>query len=194
LASFGALAVQFAEDAVMTEVSVRRAVIGDESALGELAAMVHALHVAERPDVFRPLTAERLAQDWFRPVLQGDAAARVWLAEAAGAAVGYVLVKHHQRHERLFLVPLSWCEIDQIAVVASWRRRGVARLLIEAAVADAHAGGFERVETVCWWFNAPARALFEGLGFIPKFQRWELARKPGTSSAEPAAGDTAAHE
>jgi GNAT superfamily N-acetyltransferase len=157
----------------MSEVRVRRATGEDETALGELGAMVHALHVAARPDVFRPLAASQLAREWFRPMLQ-DAGARVWLAEANGLPVGYVLVKHQTRHQMLFLVPLRWCEIDQIAVAEAWRRQGVARALIEVAVADARASGFERVETVCWWFNAPARALFTRLGFAPKFQRWEL--------------------
>jgi GNAT superfamily N-acetyltransferase len=167
----------------MGEVHVRRAGVEDEAALGELGAMVHALHVAARPDVFRPLEAGQLAREWFRPVLQ-DTAARVWLAEASGAPVGYVLVKHHTRHQMLFLVPLRWCEIDQVAVVAGWRRSGVGRALIEAAVADARASGFERVETVCWWFNGPAKALFTRVGFSPKYQRWELTSAPAGPAVE----------
>jgi GNAT superfamily N-acetyltransferase len=168
------------------EVQVRRARSEDETALGELGAMVHALHVAERPDVFRALGAEQLAREWFRPALQ-SADTRVWLAEASSSAVGYILVKHHTRLEKLFLVPLRWCEIDQIAVAEGWRRRGVARALVEAAVADARASGFARVETVCWWFNAAARAFFTRWGFAPKYQRWEL-----TGELAGDAGDRAA--
>jgi len=41
-----------------SEIRIRLAAPGDEAALASLGADVHALHVAQRPDVFEPIDGE----------------------------------------------------------------------------------------------------------------------------------------
>lgn len=152
---------------------VRRAVAGDEATLAALCSVVHELHLARRPDVFRPIALPDLAE-WFATRL-ATAAVRVWLAEQGGVAVGYGLAIHQTREQNLFVHEQRWCELDQISVLPEWRRRGVARALVRAVVEDARAEGLA-VEVSSWGFNEPAHALFSGIGFVPKVVRRELTR------------------
>lgn len=56
-------------------------------------------------------------------------------------------------------------EIDLVGVAVAWRRRGVARRLLVALLAEEASGlGEARLELAAG--NAPARALYEGLGFV----------------------------
>lgn len=56
-------------------------------------------------------------------------------------------------------------EILTLAVPPAWRRRGVARALLAAAVARAAAAGASRLFLEVGEANAPARALYAGFGF-----------------------------
>ncbi len=89
-------------------------------------------------------SAEELAREQAREV------ARVLVAEADGAPVGYVVA----------WVVADEAEIVTIAVDRSARRRGAGCALVEAALVGAARAHLEvRAD------NAAARALYEGLGF-----------------------------
>jgi ribosomal protein S18 acetylase RimI-like enzyme len=150
---------------------VRLGAAADAAALAALCDVVHTLHLERRPDFFRPAPLEEL-RVWFEKML-GDPKASVWLAEAAGAAVGYLLVVRHERAQTPFTHARRWCDFDQISVLPGQRRRGVARALIEAGLAEARAGGFEQVDVLCWAFNDVAQSVFRQLGFTPKVVRLE---------------------
>lgn len=154
---------------------VRLAVDGDAESLARLCDVVHSLHLESRPDFFKPVSVPAL-RAWFDGTLRNPKAS-VWLAEASGQAVGYLLVLSHERAETLFCPACRWCEFDQIAVLPGQRRLGVARALIERALAEALEAGFERCEMQCWAFNDVARAAFERLGFTPKLVRLERLRQ-----------------
>ena len=152
-------------------VSIRAAVLGDVQGLTILNGFVQDLHVARRPDSFKPSTQEEVV-DWFSRLLRSTSA-RMWIAEEAGAAVGYVLTMVQERPESPFCRPRRWCEIDQIAVDPDSRRKGVATALIQKALTEAAAEGFAEVELCTWSFNVEAQSLFKKFGFEPKFLRWE---------------------
>jgi GNAT superfamily N-acetyltransferase len=158
--------------AELEAVTLRRAVPGDEPTLAALCDVVHEIHRALRPDVFRVLEPSEL-REWFAARL-GSATARAWLAEAGSVAVGYVLAIRQSREENPFTFALRWCELDQIAVLPEWRRRGVGRALTRAVVEDARGDGLQ-VQVQSWAFNVGAHALFEGFGFVPRMVRRELA-------------------
>ena len=142
---------------------VRRAVLGDEPTLALLNRFVHDMHHVRRPDYYKATRVDDVAA-WFRERLETPPAA-LWIAEGDGIAVGYVVAFFFDRPDNPFRQARRWCEIDQIAVDPAWRRRGVGRSLMHAALDEARARGFSEVELSSWAFNTDAHALFRSLGF-----------------------------
>ncbi|MBN1605616.1 MAG: GNAT family N-acetyltransferase [Polyangiaceae bacterium] len=155
--------------------TIRRASESDVDPLVPLKTLVHALHVERRPDFFRPMTAAEVAAS----LREGfaDRTTDVWMAEEEGEAIGYVLAARRQRDETSYSVARQWCEIYEVAVEVSQRRRGVARALIERAVAHAREAGIEAVELTTWAFNEPAHAAFASMGFEPMLVHYELGSR-----------------
>ena len=151
--------------------TVRRAVGRDAPALAALNRVVHDMHLARRPDYFKPTRADDVTA-WFRERLDEPTTA-AWIAEADGRPVGYVLTFFHERGENPFHRGRRWCEIDQIAVDPEWRRRGIGRALMAAALAEADTRGLGYVELFSWAFNTEAHAMFRGVGFEPRHLRFE---------------------
>src|SRR5713226_98394 len=108
--------------------SIRPAALGDEALLANLNRFVQGLHLANRPDHFRPTQIPELAT-WYRSLLEKPTT-RMWIAEEEGGPVGYLLAILHDLPENPFNRARRWYEIDQIAVAPIWRRQGVARALI----------------------------------------------------------------
>ena len=153
-------------------VSIRVASPGDGAALAGLFEHVHGLHVAARPDFFRPAPPDEAAA-WLASLVDGPSS-RIWLAEGEGRPVGYLLAYFHERVGRPFSHPRRWCEIDQIAVVPEQRKRGAARALVQAALDEARYRGIRDIELSSWAFNVEAHETFRRLGFTPKVIRFEL--------------------
>ena len=152
-------------------VGIRRAVVGDEGHLARLAQMAHDLHVEQRPDQFRSSTREDLTA-WYRGQLQTPSIA-AWLAEADEHPVGYLLADAKERSANQFVQARRWYEVDQLAVDPAWRRRGIARALIDALLGHASELGLTEIELTVWDFNGPARRCFERLGFGARTHRLE---------------------
>ena len=157
-------------------VNIRRAVIGDEGLLASLNRFVQQVHLANRPDHFRPTQPAELAT-WYRSLLE-QRSTRVWIAERNGLPVGYILAIVHDTSENPFVRARRWCEIDQVAVDPDWRRQGIAHALILNAVSEAKSEGIS-VEATSWSFNEGAHEVFRRLGFVPKTIRFELKSPAG---------------
>ena len=99
----------------------------------------------------------------------------VW--EQEGRVVGNVTVSRPTRH------PSRW-QISNVAVLESYRRRGIGRKLVEAAIdLILHRGGhtaylFVRPD------NMAATHLYESLGFVQVDRSTDLAYVPGTSGSQ----------
>jgi GNAT superfamily N-acetyltransferase len=152
-------------------VTVRAAVGGDAQTLAALSRFVHELHLARRPDYFKPLRVEEAAA-WYRARLDEPTTA-AWIAEEDGVPIGYVLAFFRERGEETFRRRRRWCEIDQIAVDPARRRHGIGRALVAAALAEATKRGMRDVELSSWAFNTDAHAMFRQLGFEPRVVGFE---------------------
>ena len=144
---------------------VRRAGPADAEILAALNSAVQELHVHAVPERFRVVDVSAAAA-WFRARLAEGATA--WIAEDAGAAVGYALVITHHRPEGVFGTARHYIEIDQVGVASSSRRRGVCRALIARIRATARAEGIPQVVLKSWAFNTEAHHAFRRLGFAPE--------------------------
>lgn len=152
--------------------TVRAAVPGDEKRLAVLNGFVHELHVANRPEYFTPTRAENVSA-WFESLLQKPTVL-ICIAEEDGVPVGYVLAPLHERPENPLCPARRWCEIDQIAMDDKWRRRGIARTLVQTVLAEVRSRGIRDVEVSSWSFNEAAHHVFRWLGFAPKVIRFGL--------------------
>jgi ribosomal protein S18 acetylase RimI-like enzyme len=152
--------------------AIRRAAPPDAELLARLNRHVHELHVASRPDHFRPTTVGELVEHFAAQLARTEV--RAWIAERDGAAIGYALAVHRDRAAQAFLRARRWCEIDQIAVDPAHRRGGVGASLVEHVVADARASGLDDVQLTAWQFNESASRAFERMGFVSMLARLEL--------------------
>jgi GNAT superfamily N-acetyltransferase len=98
----------------------------------------------------------------------------IWIAEEDGVPVGYLLALLHERAENPFCQARRWCEIDQIAVDDKWRRRGIARTLVQRLCAEVRGRAIRDVEMSAWSFNEAAHYAFRRLGFAPHVIRFGL--------------------
>ncbi|MBQ4371987.1 MAG: ribosomal protein S18-alanine N-acetyltransferase [Firmicutes bacterium] len=78
------------------------------------------------------------------------------LAEAEGSFAGSVCA---------WMIPPFECQVGNIGVMPGFRRRGVAETLMEALRAEAEKAGIAEMFLEVRVSNAPARALYEKLGF-----------------------------
>jgi ribosomal protein S18 acetylase RimI-like enzyme len=145
-------------------VLIRRAEPPDVSALGRLgAALVRAHHAF---DAHRFLTPAPGLEDGYAHFLRtqlADEDVAIFVAERAGAIVGYVYAA---------VEPRSWKELRDVAgfihdvvVDPGARRSGVGRRLIETAAAWLVTRGVPRVMLWTAEQNQEAQRLFEHLGF-----------------------------
>jgi len=82
--------------------------------------------------------------------------ARSILAEISGQIIAYVL----------FWILPGTIDIHNIAVHTGFRRRGIARLLLEQVISEARSRGLHRVTLEVRQSNLPAQRLYESLGFV----------------------------
>ena len=153
-------------------ITIRRAISGDETVLAELNAFVHELHVANNPAYFKPTIHQEVVA-WFQGLLDNPGA-RIWIAEEDGAAIGYLVARLSERAENVFGRSRRWLEIDQIGVRPNWRRMGVARGLVDVVLQAAESEGIRDVELSSWVFNSEAQEAFRKLGFTPQVVRFAL--------------------
>ena len=83
----------------------------------------------------------------------------VLVAEAQGQVVGFIVLSYIQT----LTGPRGW--IDDIAVDPSYRRQGIGRMLVEAAVRQARRRGCSYLFVDTAKGNPPARAFYEACGF-----------------------------
>lgn len=154
------------------------------------AVRLHAL--ADAPTAFGTTLAEALAfnDDRWRERARGAATSRQFLAFADREAVGIA---------GLFDEGDGSAQVVSVWVRPEHRGRGVARALTAAAIDFAIAAGIARVTLWVTDGNAPARALYEGLGFRstgqhqplpsdPSLEEHQMEIRPAAVPAAPAPG------
>ena len=133
---------------------VRFAEKKDLPRVNELRRQVSDLHVAGRPDIFKPGFCQEL-QDRAYTVLE-DENSDVIVAERDGVIRGMALVEYLHKQESPYNMPRKIYYITEISVDTAFQRQGVGGELMEFMRADALAKGFRRIELDMWTFNEKA--------------------------------------
>jgi ribosomal protein S18 acetylase RimI-like enzyme len=154
--------------------TIRPATVLDVDALVFLNEAVQALHAAAIPSLFRTGPPAAEVGGAFRTAIEDPAA--VWLLAEDGRPCGFLHAQFQERQENWCRPAIRMCYIHQIGVHSQWRRKGVARQLVAATVAEAEKRGIARIELDVWSFNQNAREAFRRLGFQVFNERMELKR------------------
>ena len=136
---------------------------------------IRQFHVEDADDVRRLFAegqrqfsggVEREIEAYIRDSLAGDLAdiaghylqpgSNFWVAEAGGQVIGMVGI---QRKDA------ATCELRRMAVDVRWRRRGLARKLLETAEAFGRQQGYASIVLSTITPLQPAIALYEGTGY-----------------------------
>lgn len=155
---------------VLQAISVRQAGEGDVELLAELNQFVHEVHFNRMPERCKP-TEKGAVSEWFRAKIQKPAV-RAWIAESEGSAVGYVLAAIHERPETPFRYQRVIYHLEEVSVAPGFRRKGVARALIDCVVADARARGIQEIDGDSWFFNTGSQDMLRALGFQDQMIRF----------------------
>jgi len=147
--------------------SLRAARPEDRDAYFALFAEVQALHVAARPDLFRPAANDEAFARHFADAVAAPHK-QIVLAWLVGEAVGAI----HWEATRLdasdlYLIdrPILW--IESLIVRAHLRRKGIARALVGLARRAAAEQGIADIALEVWEFNEEAHRAFAALGLEP---------------------------
>jgi ribosomal protein S18 acetylase RimI-like enzyme len=161
-------------------IHVRRAVAADAPDLARLTLEVQAVHVAARPDLFKPGGAETSAEIASRI---GSPDQFYWVALLDGKAVGYAYARVVNEPESRWRFAARTIVLDQMGVDARHRSRGIGEQLWHAVLEAAIAAEVDRVILNVWSFNSDARRFYERLGFTSFHERMavELRSRPETS-------------
>ena len=148
---------------------VRLAGKEDLDRVNELRRQVNDLHVAGKPDVFKPGFSDEL-RDYIH-VIWNDPEQEIAVAELDGKIVGFAVLHHIRKPENPFMYERDFLDIDEFCVDAACRRQGVASAMIGFIRQFAKEKGFHRLELNMWEFNRDALAFYEAAGFTT-FRRY----------------------
>ncbi len=142
--------VRFAREADLEQVNILRKQVND-------------LHVAGKPEVFRPGFCDEL-RDYIRAIF-ADPAKRIVVADEGGVICGFAVLNRIVRPENPFMFVRDYLDIDEFGVDEGHRRQGIATALVAFIRDWAKAQGFTRLELNMWEFNRGALAFYEAAGF-----------------------------
>ena len=145
-----ALKIRFAREEELEQVNKLRKQIND-------------LHVAGKPDVFKPGFSDEL-RDYIFAIWE-DPRKDIVVAERGGTICGFAVLNHITRPESPFMFERDFLDIDEFAVDEDCRRQGAASEMIRFIRDFAKENGFSRIELNMWEFNRGALAFYEAAGF-----------------------------
>jgi RimJ/RimL family protein N-acetyltransferase len=120
------------------------------------------------PDQVRPVDAQRAALEDFH---ESDKAIML-LALGGGQLVGELTLRAISPRPQV-----SHVATLGMSVKSDWRRKGVGRELLEAALEWAPSAGLKRIELYVYARNAPAIALYERFAFAHEGRRRNYIRE-----------------
>ena len=144
-------------------VTVRFAREADLERVNELRKQVNDLHVAGKPEIFKPGFCDEL-RDHIH-VIREDPQKKIVVAEQAGKICGFAILNHINRPENPFMFERDYLDIDEFGVDENSRRQGAASAMISFIRDWARKQGFSRLELNMWTFNRGALAFYEAAGF-----------------------------
>ena len=136
----------------------------DYDAVCMLLAQGDRFHAEALPQIFRPIEGPARSREYFERILANDNAA-IFVAEQQGSLIGMIQCDMRTAPDVPLFVPRHFVYIDNLIVSERFRQQGVGLVLVERVHQWAYDKGIIEVELGVWEFNAPARMLYEKLGY-----------------------------
>lgn len=137
-------------------------ILDDLPQVAPLLRGLNGLHVAHVPHRFHDDAGDAALAAFLEHQLASGARGLVYRAE--GVVRGYLLWRCQERPRTAVDCARTVAVLDHIAVAPSWRRRGIARRLVERFEKQAHAEGCDGWTVTVHSFNAASAALMRGVG------------------------------
>ena len=144
-------------------ITIRPAAKSDEATLGRFGAALMRQHHNADPRRFILTENPEAGYGRFLVSLIGDPDSLVMVAEEGGAVVGYVFAEVEGTSWRDLRGPGGY--VDDVYVDEPARRRGLGRMLLEAAIEWTRSKGMSQVVLYTHTKNETAQRLFERYGF-----------------------------
>lgn len=144
--------------------NIRKALVDDTDLIVGLLQAVQSVHVAGKPDVFKPIEMGQPLRD----IMYGhliDADTTAFIAEVGDVPVGYVLLMIRRRDPHPFMHAMQHILIDQISVNPEYRGQGIGKALMEQVYTFAREQCIDHVALSVWSFNEAAIRFYEREGF-----------------------------
>ena len=151
------------------QVTVRFAREEELDRINVLRRQVNDLHVAGKPEVFKPGFCEEL-RNYVHAIFH-DPEQRIAVAEIDGTICGFAVLHHINKPENPFMYERDFLDVDEFCVDENHRRQGVASAMIRYIRDYAKELGYHRIELNMWEFNRDALAFYEAAGFTT-FRRY----------------------
>ena len=135
----------------------------DLDQVNQLRKQVNDLHVAGKPEIFKPGFCDELRNYIY--VIFADPRQKIVVADQDGTICGFAVLNHITRPENPFMFVRDYLDIDEFCVDQDHRRQGIAKAMIDFIRTYAKEQGFDRVELNMWEFNQGALAFYEAAGF-----------------------------
>ena len=148
---------------VSTALKIRFAREEELEQVNKLRKQVNDLHVAGKPNVFKPGFSDEL-RDYIFAIWE-DPRKDIVVAERDGTICGFAVLNHITRPENPFMFERDFLDIDEFGVDINCRRQGIATAMIRFIRDYAREKGFQRLELNMWEFNRDALAFYEATGF-----------------------------
>ena len=132
----------------------------DRDSVNAIAAQVHAMHVAWRPDIYA-MVEELYSEDCFMDAIRNR---ELYVAKLSDTVVGYVLLKP-RNYDWTGVVKRKVMVVDEICVDEACRNRGIGTLMMEEVRALAKAFGYTDLQLGVYPQNDAAVAFYQKCGF-----------------------------
>lgn len=142
---------------------VRFAMENELDRINELRRQVNDIHVAGKPDVFKPGFSKELRDHIY--TIWNDPEQKIVITLKDGVICGFAVLHHIRRPENPFMYERDFLDIDEFCVDEDHRRQGIASAMIDFIRLHAKEEGFHRIELNMWEFNRDALAFYEAAGF-----------------------------
>lgn len=151
-------------------IEIRPAKPEDYDDLCALSEQVDALHRQHLPHLFRKPPGPAREREFVLGLL-ADPDKGLFVAEAAGLVIGFVVVEACESPPIPIFEPRTFAVVHDLVVHQRFQRTGIGRRLMERAHRWAAAKGAATVELTVYDFNTTAQAFYESLGYGTQSRR-----------------------